>query len=104
MSEEQKSPAVRRDSRGRFVKGVGGNPRGCPSLPVEVRKYGRESATRLRAIADDPETPAKLKADIERFFFEAVYGKTPGVADREEKGTGTVQTIQFEGVLEDWSQ
>ena len=99
---EEKTP-VQRDSLGRFVKGVSGNPSGRPPLTPEIRKYGRESAVRLRAIADDPETPAKLKADIERFFFEAVYGKTPGTSDKESKGDGAVQTIKFEGELEKWS-
>lgn len=89
-----------RDSRGRFIR----EPEEAAArlwAPPELRQYGRESAARLRAIADDPDTPAKLKADIERFFFEAVYGKTP-LADREEKGT--VETVRFEGKLEEWSQ
>lgn len=97
-------PSRQRDAKGRFVKGVSGNPGGRPVLPPEFRKYGRESVTRLRAIADDPETPAKLRADIERFFFEAVYGKASALADRESREDGAVQSIRFEGVLEQWSE
>lgn len=102
MCDEKK--AVERDAKGRFVKGVSGNPAGRPPLPPEMRKYGREAAARLRAIADDPDTPVKLRAEIERFFFEAVYGKTPGAAEKEGKGGGTVQTVKFEGKLEEWSE
>ena len=103
MNEEK--AAVRRDARGRFVKGAGGDPAGQPPLPPELRRYGRESAARLRAIADDPDTPVKLRAEIERFFFEAVYGKTPGAAEKERRGGGVPeQIIKFEGVLEEWSE
>lgn len=97
-------PLRQRDAKGRFVKGVSRNPGGRPQLPQEFRQYGAEAAVRLRAIADDPETPPKLKADIEKFFFEAVYGKAPGLAEKEDKGGGAVETVKFEGVLEEWSQ
>lgn len=102
-SRQDGEPTVLRDSRGRFVKGISGNPSGRPVLPPELRKYGRESPGRLRAIADDPDTPVKLKADIERFFFEAVYGKTPGTGEKEDKNP-PVQIIRFEGALEQWSR
>ena len=66
MSEEQKKPAVQRDAKGRFVKSCSGNPRGRTPLPPEFREYARQSPARLRAIADDPDTPVKLKAEIEQ--------------------------------------
>ena len=100
-----------RDSRGRFVKEEG---TACPT-PAEaavemtpdagtaaLRRYGEESAFRLRAIADDPDTPVKLKADIERLFFEAVYGKGGKLAEGEGGKEPTV--IRFEGELEEWSK
>lgn len=105
MCEEKK--AVERDARGRFVKGVSGNPGGRPPLPPDFRRYGREAAARLRALADDPDTPVKLKAEIEWFFFEGVYGKAVSRAEKEGKGSGaapSAQSIKFEGVLEEWSQ
>lgn len=87
-----------RDARGRFV-------REHDRLPPGLSRYAAEAPMRLRAIADDPDTQAKLKVDIERFFFEAVYGKNPGLAEKEERAAaGPVQVIQFEGVLEEWSK
>lgn len=94
-----------RTETGKFKKGFSGNPGGRPKKPVELETYAREAPAKLRAIADDPATPVKIKADIEKFFFESVYGKAPQAIDLEGKmeSTGT-QTIKFEGVLQDWSE
>ena len=70
-----------RTETGRFKKGVSGNPGGRPKRPVELDRYAKEAPERLRAIADDPATPVKVKADIERFFYEAVYGKAAQAVD-----------------------
>lgn len=59
--------------------------------------YAMEAPDRLRAMAEDPETPIKLKLEIERFFFELAYGKG-GLAGNEPG------SIQFEGELEEWSR
>ena len=113
-----------RDSRGRFVKNAevcevpeaGGEIMevyedaavcAAPEEPVDtgtaaLRRYGEESAFRLRAIADDPDTPVKLKADIERLFFEAVYGKGGKLAEGE--GSKIPAVIKFEGELEEWAR
>ena len=77
---EQKQPAIR-DKAGRFVKGQSGNPNGRPKKPPELEMYAKDAPAKLRAIADDPDTPLKLKADIEKFFYEAVYGKAPQAID-----------------------
>ncbi len=70
-----------RDKTGRFVKGQSGNPGGRPKKPIELEQYAKDAPAKLRAIADDPATPVKIKADIEKFFFEAVYGKAPQAVD-----------------------
>lgn len=94
-----------RDKTGRFTKGQSGNPGGRPKKPVELELYAKDAPKKLRAIADDPDTPVRIKADIEKFFFEAVYGKAPQALDIDGRmeSTGT-QTIKFEGVLEDWAE
>ena len=94
-----------RDSSGRFVKGQSGNPRGRAPLPPDFKNYAAQAPARLREICDDPATPVKVKADIEKWFAEMWYGKSPQALDLEGKveNTGT-QTIKFEGVLEEWSE
>ena len=101
---EKKNPAIR-DKSGRFVKGVSGNPRGRTPLPPGFADFAKEAPERLRIIANDPETPAKVRADIEKWFAEMYYGKAPQAVDLEGKveNTGT-QTVRFEGVLEEWSK
>lgn len=108
--KEQNSPAKRtvngdRDAKGRFTKGNNANPRGRAKLPPKFKDYAAQAPDKLRAIADDPQTPVKIRADIEKWFAEMWYGKAPQALDLEGKveNTGT-QTIKFEGVLEEWSE
>ena len=95
MANEQ-TTARSRDSRGRFVREPGG-------LPPELKRYAAEAPGRLRAIADDPDTQAKLRVDIERFFFDAVYGRN-AAARSEEKTESAPVTVRFEGKLAEWSE
>lgn len=104
MATKKEQPQNRTET-GRFKKGVSGNPGGRPKKPVELEQYAKDAPHKLRAIADDPATPVKIRADIEKFFFEAVYGKAPQAIDLDGKveNTGS-QTIKFEGVLAEWSE
>ena len=104
MATKKKSPQ-NRDKTGRFVKGQSGNPGGRPKKPIDLEKYAIEAPAKLRAIADDPNTPVRIRADIEKFFYEAVFGKAPQALDIEGRveNTGS-QTIKFEGALEEWSE
>lgn len=101
----EKKPPQNRDKAGRFQKGQSGNPGGRPKKPPELEKYAKDAPAKLRAIADDPETPVKIKADIEKFFYEAVYGKAAQAVDIDGRmeNTGTT-VVKFEGVLDEWSQ
>lgn len=100
-----KEMPANRDKAGRFVKGQSGNPNGRPKKPPELEKYAKDAPAKLRAIADDPATPVKIRADIEKFFFESVYGKAPQAIDLDGKveNTGTMK-VEFAGVLEEWSE
>lgn len=79
MAKEQATQ--NRSKSGRFVKGQSGNPGGRPKKPIELEQYAKDAPAKLRAIADDPATPVKIRADIEKFFYEAIYGKAPQALD-----------------------
>lgn len=66
-------------------------------LPPEVMKYGKKAPDKLLAIAEDPDTPIKLSADIYKWFAEMFYGAKE--AEKEEKAV----VVKFEGKLEEWS-
>lgn len=94
-----------RDSKGRFVKGTSGNPRGRAPLPKGFKEYAEKAPEELWAIANNGETPPKVAADIFKWFAEMWFGKAPQALDLDGKvDTGGVQTIKFEGQLEEWSE
>lgn len=105
MAKSTKTEPGNRDKAGRFVKGVSGNPNGRPKKPPELEKYAKDAPAKLRAIADDPDTPVKIRADIEKFFYEAVYGKAPQAIDLDGKveNTGTT-VIEFKGEIAEWAE
>lgn len=104
MAGIEKTPADR-DKAGRFVKGKSGNPRGRAPLPPEFKRYAQESPSRLREICDDPKTPVKVKADIEKWFAEMWFGKAPQALDLDGNLETSCETvIRFEGDLEKWSE
>lgn len=110
MMAEKKDPSKRtnngeRDAKGRFVKGNNANPRGRAKLPPEFQNYAKQAPARLREIADDPHTPVKIKADIERWFAEMWYGKSPQALDLEAKveNTGTT-VVEFRGEIAEWAK
>lgn len=104
MAKKAEAPQ-NRDKAGRFQKGVSGNPGGRPKKPVELEEYAKNAPAKLRAIADDPDTPVKIKADIEKFFYEAVYGKAPQAIDLDGKleSSGTT-VVEFKGEIAEWAK
>lgn len=94
-----------RDEQGRFIKGQSGNPNGRPSLHPDIKKYAQDSPQRLRQIADDPDTPVRLKAEIEKWFAEMYYGKSAQqvTLDGEVKNGGTT-VVKFEGEIGEWAK
>lgn len=103
--EKNEAAPANRDKSGRFMKGQSGNPNGRPKKPVELELYAKDAPKKLRAIADDPATPVKIKADIEKFFYESVYGKAPQAIDLEGKleNSGTIE-VEFKGEIAEWAE
>lgn len=100
-----KAKPENRTETGRFKKGFSGNPGGRPKKPVELERYAKDAPAKLRAIADDPATPVKIKADIEKFFYEAVYGKAPQAIDLEGNVNSNSSTvIEFKGEIAEWAK
>ena len=94
-----------RTKTGQFVKGQSGNPKGRPTLPPEMKDYARQAPAKLRAIADDPNTPVKIKADIEKWFAEMYYGKSAQQVTLDgEVGTTGTTVVKFEGDLKKWAK
>lgn len=104
-AEKKKPMPAGRDEAGRFIKGVSGNPRGRAPLPEGFSDYAKQSPEKLWELVNDELTPAKVKADVLRWFAEMYYGKSPQALDIDGKlEGGGVQTIRFEGKLEDWAK
>ena len=97
--------APKRNSKGQFVKGESGNPRGRAPLPANFKEYAEKAPEELWAIANDPETPAKVAADIFKWFSEMWFGKAPQALDLDGKvDTGGAVKVEFKGKLAEWSE
>jgi hypothetical protein len=110
--KQEKAPAKRtksgdpnRGSNGRFLPGNNANPRGRAPLPPDFKDYAKEAPARLRAICDDPATPVKVRADIERWFAEMWYGKSPQALDIDGSLENNGKTvIEFKGAIAEWAK
>ena len=97
--------APKRNSKGQFVKGESGNPRGRAPLPPDFKEYAENAPAELWAIANDLETPAKVRADILKWMSEMWYGKAPQALDLDGKvDTGSSVKVEFKGKLAEWSE
>ena len=96
--------AAKRNAKGQFEKGTSGNPNGRPGIPSVLKEYARTSPERLKKIAQDENTPLKLKVDIEKWMFEIVYGKAPQQVDMNAEVKGNAVTVKFEGELKEWAK
>ena len=66
-----------------------------------LSKYGAKSLEKLMELADEEETPAKLKAEIYKWFAEMEFGKPVNkVQDDNPEG----QEVSLEGDMAKWSE
>lgn len=70
-----------RDSKGRFVKGTSGNPRGRAPLPKDFKEYAEKAPAELWAMANDKEISPRVRADILKWMSEMWFGKAPQALD-----------------------
>ena len=77
----------KRDSAGRFVKGVSGNPGGTKHMPPEMREFARESSLKgmktLAKLLESETTISRDRIAIVRLFLEYGYGRPAAEFDRE---------------------
>ena len=77
-----------RDSSGRFVKGVSGNPGGTKHLSPEMKKFAQDKSLkgmkRLDKMLDNPDTQDKDVIAVVRLFLEYGYGRPAAEYDREK--------------------
>ena len=96
--------APKRNSKGQFVKGESGNPRGRTPLPKEFQEYAEKAPAELWAMANAEGTPAKVRADILKWMAEMWYGKAPQALDLDGKVDGGTMKVEFKGKLAEWSE
>lgn len=75
--------------------------RNFSALQAKVQDYGPLALTRLKQIADDPDTPLKLSADIEKWFAELSLGKAKAALSDQKDA---VITLRLEGELAQWAK
>src|SRR5262245_43973123 len=71
-----------------FKPGQSGNPTGRPlgHRRLLKEKYGDDGAKlieRLEALSTDSKTPRKLKAEIDMWLFEQMFGRAPAMVGVE---------------------
>ena len=88
-----------------FKPGVSGNPNGRPKKPETLLKQGEKSIEALIQMANNEETPVKVRADIHRWLAEMSYGKAQQSVDMDAdvKSSSEIK-VEFEGVLNEWSK
>ena len=72
-----------RDANGRFAKGHKriGNTGGKKKIPDGLYKLAAEAPDKLRALVDDPDTPAAVRASTLQWVMEMAHGKPKIQAD-----------------------
>ena len=58
-----------------FKPGQSGNPKGRPKIPKELRAIAKAAPDKIKGMIEDPNTPAKVRADLLKWSFEMIYGK-----------------------------
>ena len=85
--QSRKSTGNPRDDKGRFVKGVSGNPGGTKQLSPEMKQFARDRSLKglqkLDAMLDRETTQDKDVIAVVRLFMEYGYGRPAAELDRE---------------------
>jgi hypothetical protein len=78
-----------RDTKGRFVAGVSGNPGGRPVLPEELKRLcqakGEEAINTALEIMDDPDQPAVARLKAAEILLDRGYGRATQHIEAEVK-------------------
>lgn len=88
----------KRDDKGRFPKGVSGNPEGRPGVPAEVRELlGKHGIDALKTIIQlmYKSSDEKIRMTCAKDIADRAYGKAPqeGILDVKLGGDGVFQVF-----------
>lgn len=92
-----------RDKKGKFAKGVSGNPHGRPKKPPELRELADKSLAEIQHIIETTDNE-RVKADLCKWLYEMQYGK----AMQRQEVDGSISTDKFtvrlEGEIAEWAK
>lgn len=103
MKEPKKQAEIRRNAKGQFEKGVSGSSNGGrPKKPPELKDLADKSLIEIRKLIENPETNAKIRADLCRWVYEQAYGRAQQKIDMDATSKQEI-VVTLDGELNEYA-
>lgn len=103
MPQNGEETRVKRDEKGRFVKGTVPQSRGGrPKKPCELRAAADEALALLISMMHDERTASKVRAEIAVRLYEWQYGKATQRVSGDEDG-GVIR-VEFSDAIKELAE